>query len=58
MENTVKKLQKESDQAYKFLYNFCVDHTKDKEERAEFFSALSAYNEAEIRIEKEVGQWK
>ena len=49
-------LKKESDLAYEFLNNFCRDHCKDKKERAEFFSALSAYLEAELELEKEVGK--
>lgn len=49
----IKKLQKESDEAYKYLKNFCDDYTKDDEEKVEFFKNLNAYLEAEIELDKQ-----
>ena len=48
--------QGRSDKAHNYLKNFCEDHTKDREERTEFFSALTEYVDAEIELEKEVGR--
>ncbi len=52
MEETKEELQKESDNAYKFLSNFCVDYCKDEEERKEFYKNLAEYLDAEIELEK------
>jgi len=52
MNTTYKEEQARSDKAFKFLKNFCDDYCKDPKDKAEFFTQLAEYVNAEIEAEK------
>ena len=52
MEYTREEAEKDSDESYKYLYNFCMDYCKDETDRQEFFKQLNKYVEAESELDK------